>query len=40
MENFIFVKNLDQLGNDICRYNNSINELFEIIMNDNNVWSW
>ena len=36
MENFIFVKNLDQLGNDICRYNNSINELFEIIMNDNN----
>jgi hypothetical protein len=36
MDNFVFIKNLDQHGNDIYRYNNDINKLFEIAMNDNN----
>jgi hypothetical protein len=37
MDNFIFIKNLDQLGNDIYYINSkSIEELIKISLNDNN----
>jgi hypothetical protein len=36
MDNFIFIKNLDQPGNDIYYNNKNIDELLKIAINDNN----
>ena len=36
MENFIFIKNLDIIGNDIYRFNKPIEELFKIAISNKN----